>query len=105
MPDLHRGEVWWAEIPDEKRRPVLVLSREAVLPYLEWIVVAPLTGTARSVPTEVGVGPADGLPQSSVVALDALRTIWRAHLTQRIGALTPARMADVCLAARTAIDC
>ena len=53
----NQGEIWWAEASD-KRRPVLVVTRNEAIPVLTWIVVAPVTKTVRRIPTEVALGPA-----------------------------------------------
>jgi PemK-like, MazF-like toxin of type II toxin-antitoxin system len=59
-----QGEVWWAEAQD-KRRPVLIVTRSDAVPVLTWIIVAPVTRTIREIPTEVRLGPSHGLPEGS----------------------------------------
>jgi len=49
--------VWWADVPGDKRRPVLVLTRQRFIPRLHAVLVAPVTTTVRSIPTEVELGP------------------------------------------------
>ena len=71
----------------DKRRPVLVLTREHALGVLAHVTVAPITGTARGLRTEVPVGPDNGLHQPSVVSCDNIITISTAALGDRIGAL------------------
>ena len=100
-----RGEIWWAETPNETRRPVLVLTRDSVLPFLNAAVVAPITSTMRGIPTEVPLGRDDGMPKACVVALDQIRTVPKAHLVQRITSLGVVRMEQVCEALRTAVAC
>jgi mRNA interferase MazF len=56
-----QAEVWWAEV-ETMRRPVLVVTRSEAIPVLNSIVVAPVTRTVRGIPTEVVLGPEDGLP-------------------------------------------
>jgi mRNA interferase MazF len=63
-PDLHRGDIWWADVPGDKRRPVLVLTRERFIPRLTSVLVAPVTTAVRGIPTEVAMGPADGMPHT-----------------------------------------
>lgn len=100
-----RGEVWWSEDEMLGRRPVLVLSRDAVLPALARPLVAPLTTRERGLPTEVGLDDADGLPQPCVVSLDNVQPLSAALLTERITQLDPARMAAVCRALAVATSC
>lgn len=100
-----RGEVWWAESPSETRRPVLVLTRDSVLPYLNAAVVAPITSTVRGIPTEVALDHEDGMPKPCVVALDQIRTVPKAHLVRRITSLGVIRMEQVCAALRIAVAC
>lgn len=100
-----RGQIWWSEDPVLGRRPVLVLSRDAVLGSLARPLVAPLTTRVRDLPTEVALDTADGLPRACVVSLDNVQPLARSLLTERIVRLPPRRMADVCRALAVAIEC
>jgi len=71
----------------DKRRPVVVLTREHAVGSLAHVTVAPITSTARGLRTEVPVGPDNGLHQPSVISCDNITTIPKAALEQRIGAL------------------
>ena len=99
-----QGEVWWAEAED-KRRPVLVVTRSDAIPVLGWIVVAPVTRTVRDIPTEVALGPSEGLPEPCAASFDNLQPIRRSHLTQRVGRLDPGRRLDLCAALQALADC
>ncbi|MCY3647047.1 MAG: type II toxin-antitoxin system PemK/MazF family toxin [Chloroflexi bacterium] len=101
-----RGEIWQYEFraPD-KRRPVVVLSRPRSLSVLGTAIVAPVTSTIRGIPTEVVVGPEDGLRHISAVSLDNLQNIERRRLRQYIGTLSDAKMNDVCRALAVATGC
>ena len=100
-----RGEVWWAERPGAKRRPVLVLTRAVVAQRMEQLTVAEITTQRRGLPTEVDLDEDDGVPRSCVVALDNLQTMRSAHLVGYVTTLGPDRMAEVCQALRIAVDC
>jgi mRNA interferase MazF len=102
---MQRGDIWWGERPDEKGRPYLVLSRDAAIPVMLRVIVAPLTRKDREIPTEVPLDRSDGVSQECVVSLDNIGTIRRAYLTRRLGSLAPTRMADVCAALNLAVDC
>ena len=99
------GEVWWAERPEVKRRPVLVLTRAVVARRLEQLTVAEITTRPRELVTEVSLDENDGLPRPCVVTLDNLQTVRRVHLVDYITTLGPERMAVVCQALRVAVDC
>jgi mRNA interferase MazF len=100
----HQGEVWWAEAED-KRRPVLIVTRSEAVPVLTWIVVAPVTRTIRGIPTEVTLGPDEGLPDDCVASFDNLQPIRRSFLTDRVGRLSPDRRDTICSALRSLADC
>ena len=61
-----RGEVWWRESPDQGRRPYLVLTRDPAIPLLKRVIAVPTTRSIRGIPTEVRLGPDDGLPAGYV---------------------------------------
>lgn len=100
-----RGEVWWFEPPDTPRRPFLILTRTAVIPFLNHLLAAPLTRTRRDIPTEVSLDASDGVPVECVVQLDNLTRLPPAYLTERLTTLSATRMLQICRAARIAIDC
>jgi mRNA interferase MazF len=73
----------------DKTRPVLILTREQVRPFLTSITVAPITSTIRGLSTEVPVGKANGLDLDSVVSCDNVTTIPKTAIGKRIGFLLP----------------
>lgn len=99
-----RGEIWWAEAED-KRRPVLVVTRSDAIPVLTWVVVAPVTRSVRQIPTEVALGSAHGLSEESVASFDNLQPIRRSFLTERVGSLGVEEIGEVCRALRAMADC
>jgi mRNA interferase MazF len=99
-----QGDIWWAETAGA-RRPVLVVTRTEAVPVLRRIVVAPVTSTIRNIPTEVPVGPDEGLDHESVANFDDLRPVLRSACTSRVGALDPARREEICAALRALADC
>lgn len=100
-----RGEVHWLEVEDDKRRPVLVLSPDALAAALRKVVVVPLTTTVRDVPTEVVLGPRDGVPKPSAANCNDVRAVPRALLVERVTTLGHDRMLEVCAALRRATGC
>jgi mRNA-degrading endonuclease toxin of MazEF toxin-antitoxin module len=93
---LTRYEIWWAELPAPAgKRPVLLLSRPDSYEYLNKFVAAEITTTARSIPVEVPLGPAEGLARKCVVNCDNLRTVSRSALVKRAGLLGRRREVEV----------
>lgn len=103
---VSRGDIWsyHFKAPD-KRRPVLVISRQDVIPLLHTVMVAPITSIIRGAPSEVVVGPNEGLKHESVVNLDHVQTVERARLVGYVGAMGPAKMREVCQALLVATGC
>lgn len=101
-----RGEIWWSELPAIPRRPVVVLSRDAVIPRLGRVVIAPCTTNIRGLPSEVvlEVGE-DPIPRRSAVSLDSIENVSVGALTERLGRLSGERMHEVCAALAIAVDC
>lgn len=102
---VSRGDVCWLELPDEKRRPGLVLTRAEAIPVMRKVTVAYLTRTIRGIPTEVRLGSGDGLKAECVVSLDNLRTVSQATLGEQLTTLSGARMHEVCRALEIATGC
>ena len=99
-----QGEVWWARAQD-KRRPVLVVTRSEAVPVLSWIVVAPVTRSVRPIPTHLLLGADEGLEVPCAASFDNLQPIRRSFLTERTGALDSARRLEFCEALRALADC
>ena len=100
-----QGEIWWAELPDAGRRPTLVMTRDAAIPVLRTIVVAPVTRTIRDIPTEIPLGPDQGLSTQSVASVDNVQPIPRWALTERIGSLGLSARSRICAALGAMADC
>ena len=101
-----RGEVWWCELPDVGRRPVVVLSRDAAIPRLQRVIVAPCTTTVRALASEVVLDPdVDPITRPSAVNLDSVESVSVGVLVERLGRLDDARMREVCAALEVAVDC
>ncbi len=94
---MNQGDVYWYTFraPD-KRRPVLILTRNSVIPFLTAVTIAPLTTTIRGIPSEVLLTPdEDGVPADCAVSADNLQTIRKAGLGTYITHLSPERMREV----------
>ena len=89
-------EIWWATFPAlVGRRPVLLLGRTPAFSYLTRVLVVEVTTTIRAIPQEVSLGRREGLPRPCVANLDAMRTIPRDCLDERIGRLPTRRHVEV----------
>ena len=103
---LNRGEIWLLHLPrPDKRRPVLVLSRPSLIGLLHTVTVAAVTSTLRGSPTEVEVGPEDGLKAPSCVNLGNVFTVPQAELKTFVGTVAPEKMQRVCRALSIACGC
>jgi mRNA interferase MazF len=94
---MNRGEVrWYTFQPPDKRRPVLILTRNSAIPYLTSVTVAPITSTIRNIPTEVFLSPeVDGVLNPCVVNLDNIQTIPKSKIGSLITHLLHARLEEV----------
>ncbi len=105
-PIPNRGDVWWCELSEIGRRPVIVLSRDAAIPRLRRAVVAPCTTTIRGLASEVVLEPgADPIPRRCAVNLDSVESVPVAVLVERLGRLADERMRQVYAALAVAVDC
>ncbi len=100
-----RGEVWFADVPAEKRRPVLILTRDPLGALLHSVICAPITSRIRGLSTEVGIGADAGLAHPSVANLDNTFLLGRTRLVTRLGAADDAVMQAVCDALAIAVGC
>ena len=87
---MRRGEVWWAQI--DKKRPVVLLSRDEAYDVRAMVIVAPATTTVRGYAVEVKVGRREGLPRECVVNCDWLVTVPKVDLVARAGSLSAAKV-------------
>lgn len=95
---------WYAFARPDKKRPVLVLTRDSVLEYLGEATVAPITRTVRGIPSEVPLGPDDGMPEPCAVNLDHVQTVAQGRLGALVTTLSTQRMAEVRDALLFALD-
>ncbi|HEV2997760.1 MAG TPA: type II toxin-antitoxin system PemK/MazF family toxin [Solirubrobacteraceae bacterium] len=102
---MRRGEIWWAEHPEWGRRPALVMTREAAIDRLNEVFIVLATTRIRSIPTEVELGHADGMPRDCVLNADHVDTLAKGYLVERITSLGAEKMAAVCSALSAATGC
>ncbi len=102
---MNRGEVWWAGSSAGRRRPFLILTRQAAIPVLNACLAVPATRTVRGIPTEVPLSRDDGMPEACALSLDNLTTVPKDHFQSRICTLGTERLTQVCAALGIAADC
>lgn len=98
---MRRGEIWWAKL--DKRRPVVLVSRDEAYVVRALVIVAPVSTTVRGFAVEVKVGRTEGLPRGGVVNCDWLVTVPKDDLLERAGSLTAARLQQLDDALRFAL--
>jgi mRNA interferase MazF len=101
-----RGDVRLYQFaPPDKKRPVVVLTRDTAIGYLSTVTVAPITSTIRGVPSEVVLSEEDGMKTPCAVNLHNAVTISRHRLGKRVARLGSPRMSEICNALRFSLDC
>jgi mRNA interferase MazF len=100
-----QGDLWLMETPNQKRRPVLVVSRDDVIPVVNNVVVAPVTSTLRDIPTCIPVGADEGIDHDSVASFDNLAAVPKSVLTRRLGGLGMGGRHRICRALAALADC
>ncbi len=93
---MKRGEVrWYTFKPPDKRCPVLILTRDSAIGFLNALTIAPITSTIRHIPSEVFLSRADGLFTECAINLDNLQTVPKSNIGELIAYLSPERMEEV----------
>lgn len=101
-----RGDVRLYQFaPPDKKRPVLVLTRDSAISYLSTVTVAPVTSTIRGVPSEVVLSEEDGMKSPCAVNLHNAVTVSQQRLGRRLAQLGSARMNEICAALRFSLGC
>ena len=102
---MRHGEIrWYKFAKPDKKRPVLILTRDSVLEYLGEVTVAPITTTIRNIPSEVFLSSADGMLRDCAVNCDHLQTVSKGKIRSLITSLTPKKMTAVGCAIRFALN-
>jgi len=102
---MRRGEVRWYEFaPPDKKRPVVVLTRNSVIDYLTEVTVAQVTSRIRDIPSEVLLGTVDGVPRECAVNCDHLMTVYKDRLGPMITTLSSCKMSEISEAIHFALD-
>ncbi|MEN8131785.1 MAG: type II toxin-antitoxin system PemK/MazF family toxin [Pseudomonadota bacterium] len=90
---MRRGEVrWYRFVQPDKKRPVVILTRDSIIEYLGEVTVAPVTTTIRDIPSEVFLSPLDGMARDCAINLDHIQTVSRGRIGSLITTLSPEKM-------------
>ena len=93
---MKRGEVYWYTFKSpDKRRPVLILTRSAVIPYLNTVTIAPITSRIRDIPSEVFITIDDGMPTDCAANFDNIQTVDKSKIGEFITQLSLERLEEV----------
>lgn len=103
--EARRGDVWFADVPGDKRRPVLVLSRDPMGRILSSVICAPITSNRRGLTTEIALGREAGLVHKSVANFDNTFLLSRRRLVQKVGRASRKTMEEACRALAIATGC
>lgn len=102
---MKHGEIrWYKFVSPDKKRPVLILTRDSILEYLGEVTIAPITTTVRDIPSEVFLSTEDGMPHDCAVNCDHLQTVSKGKIGSLITSLPSTKMLDVARAIRFAIN-
>jgi mRNA interferase MazF len=103
---IARGDVrLYNFAPPDKKRPVVVLTRDSAVAYLSTVTVAPVTSAIRGVPSEVVLNEDDGMKASCAVNLHNAVTVSQDRLGKRVAQLSSLRMQEICAALRFSLGC
>lgn len=93
---MKRGEVHWYRFDSpDKRRPVVILSRDSAIEYLSEVTIAPVTSTIRDIPSEVLLSKEDGMPRDCAANLDHIQTVSKSRVGALITTLRSGRMDEL----------
>jgi mRNA interferase MazF len=102
---MKRGEVRWYKFKEpDKKRPVLILTRDSILEYLGEVTVAPITSTVRDIPSEVYFSKQDGMPKNCAVNCDHIQTVLKGKVGGLITTLSNKKLTELRDAISFALD-
>ena len=102
---MKRGEIRWYKFQSpDKKRPVLILTRDSVLEYLGEVTIAPITSTIRDIPSEVYLSSQDGMPRDCAINCDHIQTVAKGRIGSLITTLSSDKLREVSNAIFFALD-
>ena len=102
---MNRGEVRWYQFTQpDKKRPVLILTRDSTLEFLGDVTIAPITSTVRDIPSEVSLSKQDGMTRECAINCDHIQTVSKRKIVALLTSLPPQKMQEVSRALRFALN-
>jgi len=93
---MKRGEIRWYKFKArDKKRPVLILTRDFIQDYIGEVTVAPITTTVRDIPSEVFLTKQDGMKRDCAIILDHIQTVSKGKIESLITALSADKLQQV----------
>ncbi|MBA7712987.1 putative endoribonuclease MazF2 [subsurface metagenome] len=93
---MKRGEVrWYKFIKPDKKRPVVILTRNSIIEFLGEVTVAPITSVVRNIPSEVFLSINDGMPKNCTINLDHMQTVSKSNIGSLITTLSSEKMSEL----------
>ena len=102
---MKRGEIRWYKFktPD-KKRPILILTRDSILEYLGEVTVAPITSTVRDIPSEIFLSKQDGMAKDCVINSDHIQNVSKGKIGSLITTLSADKLERVSEAIQFALN-
>ncbi len=102
---MKRGEIrWYTFKAPDKKRPVLILTRDSILAYLGEVTVAPITTTVRDIPSEVFLSKQDGMIKDCAINFDHIQTVSKGKIGSLITTLSTDKLEQVSEAIQFALN-
>jgi mRNA interferase MazF len=102
---MKRGEIRWYNFKSpDKKRPVLILTRDSILDYLGEVTIAPITSTVREIPSEVFLSKVNGMPMDCAVNFDHIQTVSKGKIGSLIATISPGKNEQIREAILFALD-
>jgi mRNA interferase MazF len=93
---MNRGEVRWYKFnPPDKKRPVVILTRDSIIDYLGEVTIAPITSSIRDIPSEVSLGKNDGMPIDCAINCDHIQTVSKSKIGSLITKISADKIEDL----------
>jgi mRNA interferase MazF len=93
---MKRGEIRWYKFASpDKKRPVVILTRDSTLRFLGEVTIAPITTTVRDIPSEVFLSTLDGMPRDCAINLDHVQTVAKSRIGSLITTLSESKLIEL----------
>jgi mRNA interferase MazF len=99
---VKRGDIYWCDL--DKKRPVVILTRDALIPHLSNLSVAPLTTRVRGISSQVILETFDGISERSAITMDNIQTIPKESLNGFVASLSRTRLREIQRAVTFALE-